>query len=78
MLTMEVQHEIKINRTFNRILVHSLYGFSWDWIEEIFLDWMEIFNELRKIPAHSSKLRVYSDSDYEFIEWLKSEINVRT
>lgn len=46
--------------------------------KKYYLDWMETFNELRKIPAHSSKLRVYSDTDYNFIEWLKEEFTIKS
>jgi len=41
------------------------------------LDWMETFNELRRIPAHPSKHRIYRDSDYEFLEWIKGEFYSR-
>lgn len=45
--------------------------------KKYYLDWMEEFNELRRIPGHPSKLRLYRDSDYEFIEWLKKEFYKR-
>jgi DNA sulfur modification protein DndB len=39
-----------------------------------YLDWMEEFNELRRVPAHSSSLRLYDEEQYEFLEWLKNEL----
>lgn len=42
-----------------------------------YLDWMERFNKLRRIPAHSSSLRVYTEDDYQFIEWLEHEFYSR-
>lgn len=42
-----------------------------------YLDWMEKFNALRRIPAHSSSMRIYDEEDYQFIEWLKSEVYPR-
>lgn len=41
------------------------------------LDWMEKFNELRRIPAHSSSMRLYSEDDYKFLEWLKQQFYAR-
>lgn len=41
------------------------------------LDWMEEFNELRRIPAHSSSLRVYTEEDYKFLTWLKEQFYLR-
>lgn len=38
------------------------------------LDWLLQFNELRRVPAHSSSLRVYDEEQYQFLDWLKSEI----
>jgi len=40
--------------------------------KKYYLQWMDHFNELRRIPAHPSKLRPYKEADYEFLEWLKS------
>ena len=42
-----------------------------------YLQWMEEFNKLRRIPAHSSSLRVYSEQDYGFLEWLKRDLRGR-
>lgn len=42
-----------------------------------YLTWMETFNELRRIPAHKSSFRTYSDDDYIFIDWLNSEFKQR-
>jgi len=42
-----------------------------------YLAWMERFNELRRIPAHKSSFRTYSEEDYEFLEWLRSEFHQR-
>lgn len=45
--------------------------------KKYYLQWMEIFNELRRISAHPSKLRPYNEGDYEFIEWLKKNLYTR-
>ncbi|MBF0336108.1 MAG: hypothetical protein HQL40_21145, partial [Alphaproteobacteria bacterium] len=42
-----------------------------------YLDWMEQFNKLRRIPAHSSSLRHYEEADYEFLSWIKGELSQR-
>ncbi|NOX26643.1 MAG: hypothetical protein GXP21_00370, partial [Gammaproteobacteria bacterium] len=42
-----------------------------------YIDWMDTFNELRRIPAHSSSMRLYDDVQYEFLEWIKSELEFR-
>lgn len=39
--------------------------------KHIYLDWMDKFNEVRRIPAHPSGTRTYSEDDYEFLEFLK-------
>lgn len=36
-----------------------------------FLDWMDVFNKIRRIPAHSSSARGYEESDYEFMKFIK-------
>lgn len=36
-----------------------------------FLDWMDKFNLIRRIPAHSSSARGYDESDYEFMRFIK-------
>lgn len=35
-----------------------------------YLDWMDEFNKIRRIPAHSSSQRPYSEEDYAFLVWL--------
>lgn len=45
--------------------------------KKYYLQWMEDFNELRRIPGHPSKHRPYREADYEFIEWLKREFSGR-
>ncbi|EKD44213.1 MAG: hypothetical protein ACD_71C00212G0003 [uncultured bacterium (gcode 4)] len=38
-----------------------------------YLDWMRMFNEIRRIPAHGSASRVYDEKDYEFMRHIKYE-----
>ena len=38
-----------------------------------YLKWMERFNELRRIASHASPLRMYSEDDFEFLDWLNKE-----
>jgi DNA sulfur modification protein DndB len=45
--------------------------------KKYYLDWMDDFNELRRISAHPSKHRPYREADYEFLEWLKSSFYSR-
>lgn len=60
---------------------------NWAYFEDVFniplpgekgkiyyLDWMEGFNELRRIPAHSSSMRFYDDDQYKFLGWLNTEL----
>jgi hypothetical protein len=42
-----------------------------------YLDWMDQFNELRRIPAHPSSTRGYSTADLEFLKFLKAEFYSR-
>lgn len=42
--------------------------------KKYYLNWMNDFNELRKIAAHKNLLRTYSDEDLEFLDWLRSEL----
>ena len=42
-----------------------------------YLDWMDKFNTLRRISAHSSSQRIYTEEDYNFLSWLKSELYQR-
>ena len=41
--------------------------------KKYYLQWMERFNELRRIPAHPSKHRPYKEADYQFLEWIKDK-----
>jgi DGQHR domain-containing protein len=36
--------------------------------------WIVRFNDIRKIAAHKSSLRTYSDEDLEFVDWLRAEV----
>lgn len=38
-----------------------------------YLDWMDRFNELRRIGAHPSSTRGYTDEDLEFLNFIKAE-----
>jgi DNA sulfur modification protein DndB len=42
-----------------------------------YLDWMERFNELRRVAAHKTAARTYEPDDYTFLDWLKSELYPR-
>ena len=42
-----------------------------------YLDWMDQFNELRRIPAHPSSTRGYSTADLDFLKYIKSEFYSR-
>ncbi len=37
-----------------------------------YLDWMDKFNKLRRIPAHPSGTRTYAEDDYEFLKLVKT------
>ncbi len=39
--------------------------------------WIAKFNELRRIPAHKSSLRIYKEADFEFLDWLHTNVNPR-
>ena len=41
--------------------------------KKYYLDWMQTFNELRRIPAHKTSLRNYEEADFEFLSWIESE-----
>jgi len=45
--------------------------------KKYYLQWMAEFNELRRIPAHKNALRIYSEEDFEFLDWLRSEFYSR-
>ncbi|HXC39547.1 MAG TPA: DGQHR domain-containing protein [Burkholderiales bacterium] len=38
-----------------------------------YVGWLARFNELRRIPAHSSGVRTYEEEDYEFMKHIKYE-----
>jgi DGQHR domain-containing protein len=40
------------------------------------LEWMVRLNKIRRIPAHPSELRTYSNDDHEFLEWLDELLKV--
>ncbi|MFZ6673169.1 DGQHR domain-containing protein [Undibacterium sp. Xuan67W] len=42
-----------------------------------YLDWMDRFNELRRIAAHPSSTRGYADEDLEFLDFIKEEFYSR-
>lgn len=41
--------------------------------KKYYTSWIAKFNELRRIPAHKSALRIYSEEDFEFLDWLRVE-----
>ena len=41
--------------------------------KKYYTEWMMNFNELRRIPAHKSDLRVYTESDFEFLDYIRVE-----
>jgi DGQHR domain-containing protein len=41
------------------------------------LTWMERLNELRRIPGHPAKQRIYRSEDFRFLEWLYPEFTNR-
>lgn len=41
--------------------------------KKYYTTWIEQFNELRRIPAHKSALRVYSEKDFEFLDYIRTE-----
>jgi len=45
--------------------------------KKYYTKWMERFNELRRIPAHKSTLRIYREEDFDFLDWLRSEFYSR-
>ncbi|MES2188583.1 MAG: DGQHR domain-containing protein, partial [Pseudomonadota bacterium] len=40
--------------------------------KHLYLDWIDKFNELRRIPAHPSGGRTYSEDDYETLKYIKN------
>ena len=43
--------------------------------KKYYLDWMQKFNELRRIAAHKNQVRTYKEEDLEFVEWLRTEVS---
>lgn len=43
--------------------------------QKYYLSWVQDFNELRNIAAHKNQLKTYTDTDLEFIEWLRTEVH---
>lgn len=41
--------------------------------KKYYTSWIDKFNELRRIPAHKSALRTYSDADFEFLDYIRAE-----
>lgn len=39
-----------------------------------YLDWMQQFNDLRKIGAHKNQARTYKEEDIEFVDWLRADV----
>jgi hypothetical protein len=39
-----------------------------------YLDWIDKFNEVRKIAAHKNILRTYTDEDLDFLDWLRANL----
>ena len=42
--------------------------------KKYYLAWIYKFNDLRKIAAHPTNLRTFSDGDLEFLDWLRVEL----
>jgi hypothetical protein len=42
--------------------------------KKYYTTWIDRFNEVRRVAAHKSEIRTYSDHDLEFIDWLRAEI----
>lgn len=42
--------------------------------KKYYLEWVFKFNDLRKIAAHPSNMRTFTDDDLEFLDWLRSEL----
>jgi hypothetical protein len=40
-----------------------------------YLSWMNKLNELRRVAAHKNEYRTYKDVDYEFVDWLKAQLD---
>jgi DNA sulfur modification protein DndB len=42
--------------------------------KKYYLAWLEKLNEVRRLSAHKSPYRQYSDEDLEFVSWLKAQL----
>jgi hypothetical protein len=42
--------------------------------KKYYLAWLERLNEVRRLSAHKSPYRQYSEDDLEFVAWLKREL----
>jgi len=42
--------------------------------KKYYLGWLEKLNEIRRISAHKSSYRTYSDDDLEFVTWIKGQL----
>jgi DNA sulfur modification protein DndB len=42
--------------------------------KKYFLTWLERLNEIRRISAHKSPYRSFSDEDMEFVTWIKGQL----
>lgn len=45
--------------------------------KKYYTSWLAKFNEIRRIPAHKSALRTYSEEDFEFLDYLRAEFYSR-
>ena len=54
---------------FNNARVNDRRG------KKYYLDWIQDFNELRKIAAHKNQIRTYTENDLEFAVWLQDEVS---
>jgi len=41
---------------------------------KVYLEWLAELNELRRVTAHKSVYRQFTNEDYDFISWIKREI----
>ena len=42
--------------------------------KKYYLTWLERLNEVRRLSAHKSPYRTYSDEDLEFVSWIKAQL----
>lgn len=45
--------------------------------KKYYTGWIAKYNDLRKIAAHKSELRTYSEEDLSFLEWLRTEVYLK-